>query len=139
MPVTETGCWLWTGATDTLGYGLITVARQKSGAAHRAAYAELVGPIPRGMAVCHRCDTPSCCNPEHLFLGSQAENMRDASAKARISACRLTHQQALEVRMSKEATSAIARRLGVALHVIYKCRRGVTYPATSILKNRVTQ
>ena len=80
--VTERGCWEWTGARHTFGYGLITVGN-KSLSVHRVAYAELVGPIPQGHSVLHRCDNPPCFNPEHLFTGTQRDNMRDRNAKGR--------------------------------------------------------
>lgn len=127
VPVTESGCWLWVRSCDTTGYGLVTVATGKSGSAHREAYRIARGPIPPGHVVCHRCDTRSCINPDHLFVGTQRENMRDASRKGRI-ASSLTLDQAREVRQSKESVLDISARMGVGTHVIYKCRRGDTYP-----------
>lgn len=82
MPVTETGCQIWLGSTRRGGYGHMTVA-QKSCMAHRLAYEEYVGPIPEGLFVCHRCDTPSCINPDHLFLGTNQDNLSDMVAKGR--------------------------------------------------------
>lgn len=70
----ESGCLVWRGHLDKFGYG---------GNAHRKSYETHVGPIPKGMCVLHRCDTPACVNPEHLFLGSLAENCRDRSRKGR--------------------------------------------------------
>lgn len=87
IPVTETGCWLWTG--QTLGkqkrYPKIMVGGRKGKyiAAHRVSYAAFVGPIPEGMSVLHKCDIPLCVNPSHLFLGNQADNMRDMKIKGR--------------------------------------------------------
>lgn len=52
--------------------------------AHRAAWVEASGPIPLGILVCHRCDNPPCCNPAHLFLGTQSDNIKDGYAKGRI-------------------------------------------------------
>lgn len=82
MPVTETGCWLWLGTASPRGYGrcMIDANRQR---AHRAAFAHFIGPVPNGMLVCHRCDTPSCINPKHLFLGTSADNVHDMVAKGR--------------------------------------------------------
>lgn len=79
---TET-CWLWTGAKHQHGYGVL---RPKDGPmirVHRLMWEREHGPIPKGMLVLHRCDTPSCVNPDHLFLGDQRENMRDMWAKGR--------------------------------------------------------
>jgi hypothetical protein len=87
-------CWVFTGAKSQ-GYGLIWAGRtgkpsdvgyynQRSlTPAHRAAYELWVGPIPEGMVICHKCDNPPCCNPDHLFLGTYVENMQDCSKKGR--------------------------------------------------------
>lgn len=81
-PVPESGCCLWTASCDSGGYGRLyvkgTVIR-----ATRASWIANRGPIPEGMSVCHKCDTPQCVNPDHLFLGSHKENMEDMVRKGR--------------------------------------------------------
>ena len=84
--VDKTGeCWLWTGGANNKGYGVISkgghVSRKML--THRLSYELAYGPIPAGMAVCHRCDTPLCLRPAHLFLASQAENIADMWQKGR--------------------------------------------------------
>jgi hypothetical protein len=80
----EDDCWNWLAAKQTDGYGSFWVSTRKSMLAHRISWTLLVGPIPDGMKVLHRCDNRCCVNPNHLFLGTQADNMQDCSSKGRI-------------------------------------------------------
>lgn len=79
----DDGCMVWTGSRDPRGYGRVWRSGRLE-SAHRVAWQECVGPIPEGMFVCHRCDNPPCCNPSHLFLGTNRENMHDALRKGRL-------------------------------------------------------
>jgi len=87
------GCWLWTSATTAAGYGVFRLGGRKGIAAyvHRLAWALTHGPIPDGLEVCHHCDTPPCCNPDHLFLGTHSDNMRDMARKGRNRGARRHH------------------------------------------------
>lgn len=78
----ENQCWAWTGHKDRDGYG-ITWVKPKTIKAHRLIFNLIRGPIPSGMLVCHKCDNPGCVNPEHLFLGSNSENIQDSISKGR--------------------------------------------------------
>jgi len=80
--VGETGCWEWQGAKDRKGYGQVMIAR-KVVRTHRLMWQLAVGLIPAGLCVLHRCDCPPCCNPDHLFLGTDADNVADRVAKGR--------------------------------------------------------
>lgn len=75
-------CWYWVATTDQSGYGLINAMGETR--AHRLSWRLLKGNIPNGMSVLHKCDVRGCVNPEHLFLGTQLDNMRDCKQKGRI-------------------------------------------------------
>lgn len=76
-------CWLFDGATDRAGYGRMNLCNGKFTSAHRVSYEIVFGAVPAGFEVCHRCDNPRCVRPDHLFLGSHEDNMRDMARKGR--------------------------------------------------------
>ena len=75
-------CWEWRGNRDVDGYGRFRWNYEMFGA-HRVAWELAHGPVPAGMLVLHRCDNPPCCNPDHLWLGTNVENIADRHAKGR--------------------------------------------------------
>lgn len=125
------GCWLWTGTITTGGYGVFSAGGTRT--AHRFAYEAVrgVGSI-RGMNVCHRCDVPGCCRPEHLFLGTTADNMRDMVLKGRAnkprgekhSSAKLTEAQVLDIVTSGEKATCAASKHGVSAGLILCIRSG---------------
>ena len=83
-------CWLWKGkklSRPPNDYGRFWLSGGFA-MAHRASWVLYVGLIPEGMQVLHKCDTPSCVNPEHLFLGTQIDNIKDMCSKGRQSSCK---------------------------------------------------
>jgi len=76
-------CWLWTGSKVNRGYGQFKFTPTKNISAHRSAYLLMIGEIPDGLHVCHKCDVKTCVNPSHLFLGTGEENHEDKRLKGR--------------------------------------------------------
>jgi predicted XRE-type DNA-binding protein len=138
--IQENGCWLWTGGTRLNGKG-VPYPRHwtddfKSIGAHRFAYELAHGAIPKGMYVCHKCDTPICVNPDHLFVGTHHDNMRDMVQKNRSFTGRgenkkgrskLTNEQAEEIRKINFSQSKIAALFGVSQTTIGRIKRKESY------------
>lgn len=131
MPEPNSGCWLWTASYNRVGYGAIKVAGGMT-VAHRASWEAHNGSVPSGLLVLHRCDNRACCNPGHLFLGTQQDNMDDMRHKGRSPArqgerngrAKLTAVQVDEIRLASGSNTEIARRYGVAHQMISRIRRG---------------
>lgn len=85
IPEPNSGCWLWLGSLrgGSNVYGYVGLAAAPHTVAHRLSYEAFKGAIPAGLCVCHRCDQPSCVNPDHLWLGTYRDNTRDMIAKRR--------------------------------------------------------
>lgn len=115
------GCWEWVGPVSSNGYGHLGVAG-KTLSAHRYAYKLLVGPIPEGMFVLHHCDNRLCVRPDHLFLGTQTDNVADKMKKGRhprgtqLPQSKITEDNVREILLlkGKESSSSIAYRLGIS-------------------------
>ena len=82
-PVPFSGCWVWMGALSGKGYGKLMLKEHRLESAHRLSWLLHRGPIPDGLHVLHRCDVRTCVNPDHLFLGTNLDNIRDRIAKGR--------------------------------------------------------
>lgn len=77
------GCWIWTGCVNSTGYGTICVDRKMKNT-HRLSWELHRGKVPENMLVLHRCDIPSCVNPNHLYIGDQKQNLNDGQTKGRV-------------------------------------------------------
>jgi len=125
-------CIIWTGAHVPRGYGTLKF-HGKWEYAHRLAWQERNGPIPTGHFVCHKCDRPACVNPDHLFIGTHAENMEDMKAKGRQRlgtknrAAKLSEADVLAIRSSVLSTTALSAKYGVTPSVLSKARNGLTW------------
>ena len=113
-------CWLWTGAPDGHGYGVMSVREFDSPqGAHRVSWELAYGPVPDGLCVLHRCDVPLCVRPTHLFLGTKGDNIRDSLAKGRQRGNRgivLTPDDVRAIRAAKGSISSgvLSQRYGVS-------------------------
>jgi len=133
----QTGCWDWLKFKDRNKYGHIKVLG-KSELVHRVAYQTLVGDIPSGMFVCHRCDNPSCLNPEHLFIGTNQDNIDDKVAKNRQSKigqqkgskhslAKLTEKDIVDIRISTLSQNKLALLYGMTQSSISQIQNKITW------------
>lgn len=125
-------CWEWTGHKCRFGYGLFYGHTR----AHRASWELHNGKIPPGMFVCHRCDNPSCVNPEHLFLGTRADNNRDRARKGRSATgerhglSKLLSGEVAEIRAKRAkgmSMRKIAGQYGICAASVFKVVHGATW------------
>ncbi len=132
VTVTPDGCWFYNGPVDRDGYGRFSQDGRPV-RAHRSAYRLLVGPIPPGKCVCHICDNPACINPEHLWIGTHADNAADRNAKGRQAKGQRNGRAKLNcdaVRAIRAAASEctpkaeIARRFGISSRDVNKILSG---------------
>lgn len=121
----NSGCWIWMGAYSPInGYGVVRYM-SKTHRAHRMAFWAASGrPVPKTFDVCHKCDNRLCVNPDHLFLGTRRQNMRDCISKGRFKFLepmvgekspnsKLTEKQVMSIRRDRRSQRAIARAYGV--------------------------
>ena len=135
------GCWVWTGTRHPSGHGNIGLGGRaaRNIGAHRVSWMLHYGPIPAGLCVCHTCDNPPCVRPDHLFLGTRADNNDDMRTKGRNvpipvrrgevhPRAKLTDTQVAEIRerhLAGDTTlKEIGAQYGVSVQVIwYAVRR----------------
>lgn len=132
-PEALTGCWLWTGSGSSRGGNefrpTIKVAG-KSGLAYRVSYQLFRGPIPEGKEVCHHCDNPACVNPQHLFLGTHAENIEDMRGKKRHPKANplLTTEKVREIFSATGSPYQLSKKYGVNPHTVRKIKSRTLRP-----------
>lgn len=132
MPEPNSGCWLWLAAVRRRGYGIVSLEGPNfgNGVAHRVSWEIYRGPIPKGLSVLHRCDVPSCVNPDHLFLGTPLDNVTDMLAKGRAKPVRgeahhtthLTDEDVYAIRASDIPGHALATTYSVSQSTISHIR-----------------
>lgn len=134
IPEPNSGCVLWCGATNRPdgGYGVLNVDGVKR-YAHRLAWEVRNGSIPAGLHILHKCDVPECINPDHMRLGTPADNMADKVSKGR--QCRgedrplakLTENDVREIRAAEGTLAEIATRFGIKFQTVHKIRSGLSW------------
>ena len=129
IAIPESGCWIWTGHYNNLGYGRIK-HKYKFYGAHRISYVVHNGEIPDNLCVLHTCDVRCCVNPKHLFLGAHADNMEDMVKKDRAHRwdgkrkgvnnpnCRLNEDIVRKIRLDNRKRKEIANEYGVSISTI---------------------
>jgi hypothetical protein len=146
-PDVNTGCWLWSGCYDkNTGYNRFWL-KGKMSRAHRAGYELMCEPIPEGMIACHKCDTPACVNPAHIFIGTVKDNAQDAIKKGRLKGgkgsapaenhprAKLTNAQARAIyalRSDKSRTQKqIGKEFGVSASTVRLIQIGKHWPTAT--------
>jgi hypothetical protein len=130
----NSGCWLWTATVDSCGYGLFGIGGSgNTRRAHRVSYELFKEPIKTGLKVCHKCDTPSCVNPDHLFCGTDADNMKDRDSKQRTARgvkngkAKLDEMQVAKIRGDLRSERTIAAALNISRGTVNAIRSGRTW------------
>lgn len=136
--LTESGCWIWMGAINEHGYGKFGIGYHDL-KAHRAAWMIYMGAIPAGMNVLHHCDTPPCCNPYHLYLGSQKENSYDCLNRNRHKTpfvdffgmnhpnAKLNDDLVRKILSDNREQRVIAKEYGVSQHTIWSIKKRLSW------------
>lgn len=134
-PRPDSGCWMWLGSDQGKGYGNVG-HEGRTQRAHRVSYKLFVGPIPDGLHVLHKCDVRLCVNPDHLFLGTNADNVRDMVEKGRNNFgerngnAKLTEDKVRDIRAGYELGDTVASlslSYQVSCTAIYDIVRGDTW------------
>jgi len=134
-PEPNSGCWLWLKGMNPAGYGCLEIEGYPH-RAHRMMYVLAYGQIPDGLCVLHKCDTPGCVNPAHLFVGTRADNNNDKANKGRCPNgeshyhTHLTKKNVSEIKrhlMLGETQKTIAARFRINRSSVSKIKRGVRW------------
>ena len=141
IPEPNSGCWLWLGARNRQGYGVVYPCGRigKQHRVHRLFYELYCGPILNGLHALHQCDNPICCNPDHIFLGTPKDNASDRVRKGRSydqsgeksNNVKLTKTQVSEIRISMENQTVLSIKYGVSQSQISRIKTGKRWSSAS--------
>lgn len=138
IPEPNSGCWLWSSGWDKNGYGTLTGSKR----AHRVSWELVNGPIPKGLMICHKCDTPPCVNPNHMFLGTAADNSKDCVSKNRANngakhhKAKLNDKQVIEILKDQRPAYVIAKDYGVSDVSVCFIKLGGTWSNVTGIRKR---
>jgi len=135
LPEPNSGCWLWTGAVNSKGYGSFSLDG-KLMTAHRASWLIHKRRGTGGLMICHRCDTRTCVNPDHMFLGTNTDNQRDSIQKGRRPPtsgemnprARLSESDAVAILQDTRTQKVIAAQYGVSTSTVAMIKSGRNWP-----------
>lgn len=128
--VPDSNCWLWLASVDGSGYGCLKDEKGKLIKSHRFSYELHKGPIEKGLHVLHTCNNPRCVNPEHLYVGTNFDNILDKVAHGRqakgeaIKTGKLTTEQVYAIRAAEGTHREIAKQFGIAHQNVGEIKRG---------------
>ena len=130
-------CWEWQGYKTKRGYGMLNY-QGKHSLAHRVSYLLTHGSIQDSACILHTCDNPPCCNPNHLYSGTQMDNARDRESRNRGNQpkgsknlnAKINEVQALEIRSSKAPTSELSKKYNISYSTIQRIRNGTRWKHT---------
>lgn len=136
LAITDEGCWEFVGGRTGANYGVVSIRKFEQKGAHVVSFEYFNGPVQKGMQICHSCDNPPCCNPEHLFLGTCQDNKDDEIAKGRHvfgekgGNSKLTEGDVLEIKkqLSLGATQySLAKQFKVTKQAIWRIKEGLCW------------
>ncbi|CAB4177895.1 HNH nuclease [uncultured Caudovirales phage] len=131
--IPESGCWIWMSSLNPGGYGKTGLGRGSCLSAHRVSYENKYGAIPKNKLALHTCDITCCVNPDHIFIGTQKDNMIDKVKKNRQAKGekhgqhKLTEMQAIEIKFSAKSSIELSKEFDCSITAIRQIKSGLNW------------